>query len=606
MRLDDESTPSADDDGPSALTGYREPPTIAPMPDAGEAAALPFDGAEHVRATSLDERRRTGRVYTPEHVAHFVLGLADYTGGDPTARRLLDPACGAGVFLVAAIDRLASAFERDGRPLRHVRHGRAFVEAVEASIFGVDVDPVACGLARGALRAAVSRHVRIPIAERYLDRNIVEADFLMDDDAIRHLSAGQRFSFIVGNPPYVSTTRLAPRYKERLRGRFVTSSGRLDLYTAFMERGLGLLDDGGRLAFITPDKFLISQTSAALRAHMLAHAALRVVARFDSHKVFEDAATVPCVAVFEKGATRANAEVLQCESASADGVVTIVDRSTVARASLGRAPWHLHSSDARSMIARLEAGHPRVEQLVARVSAGPASGRDKLLVFADGEAPNVEDELLVPAVRGRDIDPFQIRDPRLRALVPYVYDDFGNGSLIRLSDYPRAARYLRSIRDTLEERHCVRVWERPWHDWHDPVTTDLARRRKILVPDVANTSRFAVDEGAFLPLHSVYYLIPRSGVDAHFLVGVLNSFVAEFIVRTLSPVVKDGFSRYRQQFVAALPVPHASASAVRQIAAAARAGNHDRVNDLVAKLFAVTDAERAAIEAGLARSRDAC
>ena len=606
MRSDDESTASKDDDGTSALTGYRDPPTIAPMADAGEAAALRFDGAEHVRATSTDERRRTGRVYTPEHVARFVLGLAGYADDGGTAEPLVDPACGAGVFLVAAIDRVASAFERGGRPLRHVRHARAFLGAIESSIFGVDVDPVACDLARGALRAAVSRHVRIPIARGYLDRNIVEADFLMDDDAVRRLSAKRGFAFIVGNPPYVSTTRLAPRYKEHLRGRFVTSSGRLDLYTAFMERGLDLLGAGGRLAFITPDKFLSSQTSAALRAHMLAHAALRVIARFDSHKVFEDAATVPCVAVFEKGAVRADAEVLQCESASAEGVVTIVDRSTVARTSLGRAPWHLHSRDVRSMIARLEAGHPRVEQLMARVSAGPASGRDKLFVFADGDVPDIEDELLVPAVRGRDVDAFRVRDPGLRALVPYVYDEFGNGSLIRLSDYPRAARYLRSIRASLEQRHCVRVWERAWHEWHDPVTTDLARRRKILVPDVANTSRFAVDEGSFLPLHSVYYLIPRSGVDAHFLMGVLNSFVAEFIVRTLSPVVKDGFSRYRQQFIATLPVPRASASMMRQVAAAARAANHGRVNDLVAKLFAVTDGERAAIEGGLARSRDAC
>jgi methylase of polypeptide subunit release factors len=585
------------------LTRYPDLSTIAPVIDAGDAAVLPLDGAEHVRTTPQAERRRTGRVYTPEHVARFVLGLAGLGDASVCSPTVLDPACGAGIFLVEAIEQLAAARAREGATLANARDARAFLERVEASVFGVDVDPIACSLARAAMREVVSRHVRRPVASGYLDANVVEADFLMDE-AVEALRPALGFAFIVGNPPYVSTTRLTARYKDRLRRRFASSSGRIDLYTAFMEHSLELLVAGGRLAFITPDKFLISQSSAALRAHLLARAALRVVARFDSHKVFEDAATVPCVSVFEKGAPPGETEVLRCEATSEPPAIAILDRSTVAASTLGSAPWRLHSDDARSLLTRLEAGHPRVAQLASRISAGPASGRDKLFVFGEDKGPDVEEELLVAAVRGRDLAAFRIDDPKLRALVPYEYDAFGNGSLVRLADYPRAARYLRSIRPSLEERHCVRVWERAWHEWHDPVTTDITRRRKILVPDVANASRFAVDEGRFLPLHSVYYLVPRSGVDADFLAGVLNSQVAEFVVRTLSPVVKDGFSRYRQQFVAAVPVPLASTTLTRKIAAAARDADRDRVDDLVAELFKLRDGERAAIERALDRGVD--
>jgi adenine-specific DNA-methyltransferase len=586
----------------SALTRDPDVPTIAPMSN-GE-AALPLDGEEHQRATPTAERRRTGRVYTPEHVARFVVDLAGLGDRGAPAGALLDPACGAGVFLIAAIEEIANAHQFEGGARRTARRARTFLDTVEASVFGVDIDPIACSIARAAAREAVSRYVSAPIPRGYLDANVVEADFLMDD-AVRALRPASGFAFVVGNPPYVSATRLPARYKEGLRRLFKTSSGRLDLYTAFMEHGLALLAPGGRLAFITPDKFLNSQTSAALRGHLLAHATLRVIARFDSHKVFDEAATVPCITVFEKGTHHAKTDVLQCESVGDPPAITVVDRSSVAARTLGSAPWRLQSDDARSLVARLEGRHPRVQQLAARISAGPASGRDKLFVFADGEAPDVEAELLVRAVRGRDINAFRIQDPGLRALVPYEYDAFGNGTLVRLADYPRAARYLRSIRASLEERHCVRVWERAWHEWHDPVTTDIAARRKLLVPDVANTSRFAVDDGRFLPLHSVYYLVPRSGVDADFLAGVLNSFVAEFIVRTLSPVVKDGFSRYRQQFVAALPVPLATPSITRRVAAASRAADRERVNDLVAELFGVDDRERAAIERALTRGGNA-
>ncbi len=515
---------------------------------------------------------------------------------------VLDPACGAGVFLQATITKLATAIERQGLQLDRGRGARTFLDLVEACVFGVDVDPVACVLARSAARAAVERFSRVCPPSGYFDRNVIEADFLMDDGVVQIAPVGG-FTFIVGNPPYVSTVHLEKAYKERLRARFATSSGRLDLYTAFMERGLDLLAKGGRLAFITPDKFLSSQTSAPLREHMLEHSALRVVARFDSHKVFEDAATVPCVTVFERGGKRRSINVLQCRSDSTHGEVTVVSHSKVSPASLGAVPWRLHSDDARSLIARLEGTHPRVGQVTSRVSAGPASGRDKLFTFPEPEVPDVEAELLQPALRGRDIEAFRLVDPKLWALVPYEYDAFGNGRLARLEDFPRAARYLCSHRASLQARHCVKVWARPWHEWHDPVTTNITRQTKILVPDVANTNRFAVDTGVFLPLHSAYYLVPK-GIDAHYLTGVLNSFVAEFIVRTLSPAVKDGFRRYRQQFIASLPVPVAPERLAKKISSAARDGNHDRVNDLVAELFSLTASERTAIETKLARGHN--
>ena len=111
-------------------------------------------------------------------------------------------------------------------------------------------------------------------------------------DAFGSVKSGG-FDFIVGNPPYVSATRISDSYKRALRLRFATASGRLDLYTVFIERSLSLLSKGGRLALITPDKFLISQTARALRGFIIARSSVRTIAQFRSHKVFRNAATVP-------------------------------------------------------------------------------------------------------------------------------------------------------------------------------------------------------------------------------------------------------------------------------------------------------------------------
>lgn len=57
----------------------------------------------HLRSLGEGARRALGVVYTPAALADFVLGQA--AAGRPEAfdRPFLDPACGAGAFLTAAV-----------------------------------------------------------------------------------------------------------------------------------------------------------------------------------------------------------------------------------------------------------------------------------------------------------------------------------------------------------------------------------------------------------------------------------------------------------------------------------------------------------------------
>jgi hypothetical protein len=292
-----------------------------------------------------------------------------------------------------------------------------------------------------------------------------------------------------------------------------------------------------------------------------------------------------------QGAPRA-VDVLSCgDEPTADGQVEIVRRSTIPSESLSGAAWHLLGPSLEGLALRIRGQHPTLATRTARVSAGPATGRDGVYVLSREEGDRLEPELLRPVVRGRDIDAYRIHDPDLRMLVPYVFDAVGTPSPVDLSRFPKARRYLEAHREELSARHCVRIWGKPWYDLHDQLTADLSKQSKILVPDVASSNRFAVDSGKFLPLHSVYYLIPKSDVDPNFLCAVLNSTVAEFLIRLLAPVVKDGFSRYRQQFLATLPVPDARPSQRTAIIAAAREGDAKRADQLVTALFHPSDAD---------------
>lgn len=384
--------------------------------------------AEYLATLSLEAKCDNGQVYTPQHLVDFVLDRAGYDGSKPA--RVLDPASGGGAFLEGAVRRIANAVRAGGGSRAEI------LLRVERELFGVDIDRRACELTIDAVRRVLSDVAPGTLPRRFFASNILCADFLGEQ------SSRDKFDFIVGNPPYVSATRIDAERKVEFRDRFATASGRLDLYTLFIERAVELLRHSGRLAFITPDKFLISQSARGLRSFLLESTAVRSIARFHSHNVFAKAATVPCVTVFERSDARSDIELMTCEDVVEEQPrVRVLERSTARHTLLSSGPWYLSTSDDVAFARRLQGKHPRLAQFTVRVSAGPATGRDRLFVMRRGSQPDIESELLHPAVRGRDVAAFGIDDPGLDILVPYTFDRAGNASLIDLCP-------IRARRDT--------------------------------------------------------------------------------------------------------------------------------------------------------------
>ncbi|MEX2226021.1 MAG: N-6 DNA methylase [Dehalococcoidia bacterium] len=89
-----------------------------------------------------ETRLALGEFYTPPEVVEFILDQVGYSGPDITHKRLIDPACGSGTFIVAALRRYLKA--QGNRPARHVLDSllRGLL------IVGLDVNPFATLLAQ--------------------------------------------------------------------------------------------------------------------------------------------------------------------------------------------------------------------------------------------------------------------------------------------------------------------------------------------------------------------------------------------------------------------------------------------------------------------------
>ena len=106
-------------------------------------------------------RRKLGEYYTPDWLAELVLNEVDYKGN--TLKRLLDPACGSGTFLILAIQRAKEYGRTHGEPPLEI------AQRIVANIWGFDLNPLAVIAARTNYLFALGdlvnelRHLEIPV-----------------------------------------------------------------------------------------------------------------------------------------------------------------------------------------------------------------------------------------------------------------------------------------------------------------------------------------------------------------------------------------------------------------------------------------------------------
>ena len=86
-----------------------------------------------------DDRRRLGEYYTPDWLAREIV---DAVVTDPLNQRVLDPACGSGSFIFAAVRKYLAAAKAEGRTSAQA------VGGLLDHVIGIDVHPVAVHLAR--------------------------------------------------------------------------------------------------------------------------------------------------------------------------------------------------------------------------------------------------------------------------------------------------------------------------------------------------------------------------------------------------------------------------------------------------------------------------
>ena len=271
---------------------------------------------EEIKEEGISRRKKEGVYYTPEYITDYICRNAiipHLSNNDVTSiselveeyvdnieeletkiknLKILDPACGSGAFLVKAVDILLEIDEK----IQAYKPQSAIVQKgleeysivkeinliVESNIFGVDINPESVEITKLSLFLKLAGpNTKLT----YLSNNIKIGNSLIDDKTIdKHafcwtdefpeilnpLIKDKGFDIVIGNPPYVV---LNP---EKLN-KYNLVKGNYNTYVAFIEKGITLTKDNGKISFIVPTTWLSGNNYEGLRKKILDYSITHII-----------------------------------------------------------------------------------------------------------------------------------------------------------------------------------------------------------------------------------------------------------------------------------------------------------------------------------------
>lgn len=204
-------------------------------------------------------RKTFGQFYTNAEIVGSMLDGVGFAGQAALNGRLIDPACGAGAYLIEATRRVIAAGEDAQLTSAEI------CAAVQQTIHGLDINPLGLLLTEAAVAFLLVPHLGDhpgldPMHLHVTDSLRADLDLISEEhpDAMEIKSRVGMFSggfdWVVANPPYAKwPSRLL---SEQQAARFAkTTYGHPNLYGLFLQVGVELLAEHGRIAFINPRSF---------------------------------------------------------------------------------------------------------------------------------------------------------------------------------------------------------------------------------------------------------------------------------------------------------------------------------------------------------------
>jgi len=571
------------------------------------------------------KRKKEGVFYTPKYITKYIvdntvgklceekkaeLGIVDeeYSKGRRNRKKVIikkldkglqayrkwllniticDPACGSGAFLNQALDFLIAEHTYIDE-LQAQLLGQSIVfqdvcnHILEKNIYGVDINEESVDIAKLSLWLRTAQKGRKLTT---LNNNLKCGNSLIDNPEVAEEKAFKwqkefpeifkkgGFDVVIGNPPYLRVQGLRDNFEKETKlyeNQYKSATGRFDVYVLFIEKSYGLINDDGKVSFILPHKFMVSDFGEGIRQFLIENKAIENIVHFGAEMVFADASTYTCILCMSK-----NNNIIKYKQLKPSKVLFSFEFDMVDYKTLDKNKWNLLVGSESKLFKTLYKQPQTVKSVFENISQGVVSvgddiylmkgeiKGDKFIGYSDkiGNYITIEAATVKPVLKGEDVkkyaplkNTYYCFYPHLEIdgkTVPYEEDFFKE-------NYPLAYNYILPFREELIEKK-IRYKTNPkaWYSLHRSREISLFEQEKIITPEISLGTNMTIDVNNLYHNTKCYSLAKKNDIkeDNRFWLAILNSKLLWYFLSSTGYVLRGGFFTFKTKYLEPFPLP---------------------------------------------------
>lgn len=254
---------------------------------------------------SIKDRKKKGAFYTERELADYISRetIEWYNSKQESqlknfqklnSIKILDPACGSGIFLISIADMLFNLLKTlsskiELPPYKDFEDWEFKVEIINNNIYGMDVDSSALKICEMNLASWIFDS----ISQEKLSKLSINLNFqFKNQNFLINTKEKSEFDIILGNPPYGNI--LSEGEKEILKSEKIFTS---DIYVSFLLKSLRI--SRGIIGFLIPKSFLLRQNYIGIRSSLLENSNIYKITDVGSN-IFKGATNEVQIFLYEK------------------------------------------------------------------------------------------------------------------------------------------------------------------------------------------------------------------------------------------------------------------------------------------------------------------
>lgn len=527
-------------------------------------------------AKSVDNN---GIIFTPKYISDYIVksALCDVTKYSKNIK-IIDPACGCGIFLISAIEYLYNKFNIP------------IYEIIENNIYGIDI--ICENVRRSKLVLDIYCIMNDSSAVPF-KKNILEADCLKNDWA--KMFDIHKFNYVIGNPPYLNTHDLSQKSINFIRAEFTTTqNGVVNIFYAFIEKSVMEVTKNGVVEFIIPNNMLTIKSAEKLRIYLQENKLVSSVIDFNDNMIFRPVRTYNCIIKIEKRRQNIVSYASVSKTSNIQKALNYIEFKQLNITNLDSKGWKFIDQRVRENLIKIESQKIAIKEFIR---TGIATLKDDAYLVLKDEigyykiVNNVRFDINSEIVKSIYKIPEMKKSSNLSEIVqyiifPYIHDGQGYKVIeenIFQEKYAQTYRYFIEIKEILKSRDKGKANLPVWYAYGRSQGLNKYGK-KLLFPTFSNHPKFLPVNTEDALFCNGYGIFENNQVELAILEKVLNSIIMDYYVRNSSYSIDGGYYCYQKKYIENFSVPEFTENEKTFLLCS----DNDEINDFLMKKYEVS------------------